>query len=329
MALRTVVTYHLERPEGTPAETALAAVLEQVRLADQLGYDAAWFAEHHFGSHHSCMPTPLLLATYVAAQTQQIRVGTSVICLPLHHPVDVAEQVAVADVLTKGRLSIGFGSGSAPTDFAVFGSEQATRHARFEEQLNIVLRCWSGEPFTFQGQYYELERIVCVPRPVQAAAGLAWLAASSEPTAALAGKLGLGLQLPRGRPAAAYRPIVDAYRAAWSASGHPADAGQVSIARCLYVGESDEQALAVTASATRAFARRWSPTFDAALPPRELVDRLHFCVGGPDTVVRHLADLRETTGLSHLSIQPTWEDLPTAQGSASLQRFAALVRPRL
>jgi alkanesulfonate monooxygenase SsuD/methylene tetrahydromethanopterin reductase-like flavin-dependent oxidoreductase (luciferase family) len=325
---RTIVTYHLETSEPVAPAEALGPVLEQVRLADSLGYDGAWFAEHHFGGHRSIMPAPLLLAVYVAAQTRQLQAGTSVICLPLHHPVAVAEQVAVADVLSGGRMSIGFGSGSAPSDFAVFGSDQESRHARFEEQLAIVERCWSGEPFDFSGSYYQMRQVACVPRPLQEPARLAWIAASSEPTARLAGQLGFGLQLPRGRAPAAYVPLIAAYRQEWTSAGHPAGAERISIARCLYAGSSDDDAWLTAAEATRRFAQRWLPAA-ADLPGPELLGRLQFCVGGPTTVRRQLQELHQATGFTHLSMQPVWENLPAEAACASLRRFAEEVQPDL
>lgn len=323
--LPTVVTYHVERPGDASAERTIALVLEQVTQAEALGYTGAWFAEHHFGGHRGVLPAPLGMAAYVAGRTQRLRVGTSIICLPLHHPVTIAEQVALVDLLSGGRLDAGFGSGSAPADFAVFGVAHAERHARFDEALAILAHCWSGEPFDYEGQFYQVRQLAVTPRPVQPNGQLAWLAASSEPTARLAGRLGYGLQLPRGRPAAAYAPIVAAYREEWERAGQPADGQRISIARCLYLGESDEEALRTVAEATRAFARRWSPALAEAPTTRELVAGMHFCVGGPDTVAAHLRELRHVTGLTHLSLQPTWEDLPQAAALASLRRYAELM----
>ena len=107
----------------------------------------AWFAEHHAHAHHGHLPTPLLFALHLAGRTRQIRLGTAIVCLNLHHPLDVAEQVAVADVLTGGRLAAGFGSGSTPEEFRLFGlaeADEAERHARFEEPLRIIRSAWGG-----------------------------------------------------------------------------------------------------------------------------------------------------------------------------------------
>jgi alkanesulfonate monooxygenase SsuD/methylene tetrahydromethanopterin reductase-like flavin-dependent oxidoreductase (luciferase family) len=328
--LPTVITYHVERNNEEPPAAVLAAVLQQVRLAETLGYTGAWFAEHHFGSQRGVLPSPLLLATHVAAQTQRLRVGTSIICLPLHHPINVAEDVAVADLLSGGRLDIGFGSGSSPADFAIFGSSQPERHARFDEALELLRHCWSGETFDFTGRYYQMQQVRCTPIPQQTPAEFVWLAASSPPTAQLAGRLGYGLQLPRGRSAHDYVPIIAAYRDAWQDAGHPADRCQrVSIARCLYVGADDGDALRTVEAATRRFAQRGPAAIAGSPAIGELLERLHFCVGGPARVLDHLRELRAVTGLTHLSMQPTWESLPADATCASLRRFAELVAPEL
>jgi alkanesulfonate monooxygenase SsuD/methylene tetrahydromethanopterin reductase-like flavin-dependent oxidoreductase (luciferase family) len=328
--LPTVITDHVERNSEEPPAAVLSAVLQQVELAETLGYNGAWFAEHHFGSQRGVMPSPLLLATFIAARTRRLRVGTSIICLPLHHPVNVAEDVAVADLLSGGRLDVGFGSGSSAADFAVFGSDQAERHARFEEALQVLQKCWDGTPVDHQGRFYQVQAARCVPTPHQAPGDMVWLAASSEPTARLAGRLGFGLQLPRGRPAQAYVPIITAYREEWQQAGHSAGRRQrVSIARCLYVGIDDREALRTVEAATRRFAQHGPSAIPGTPDIRELVDRLQFCVGGPETVLAHVTELREVTGLTHLSMQPTWENLPAEATSASLRRYAELVAPRL
>lgn len=327
MGYRAVVTYHVEEHGGREAPAVFAEIFEQVALADALGFEALWLAEHHFGVHQSFAAQPLMLALAAALRTRRLAVGTSLIVLPLHHPLAVAEQLATLDALTGGRLSVGFGSGSAPAEFAGFGLDLTPeeRYGHFREALEVLELAWGGEPFRYDGAFYRVPETRLTPRPSRPLREVAWLGAMSSPTAALAGALGYGLQLPRGRPAAAYAPIVAAYREEWERAGQPADGQRISIARCLYLGESDEEALRTTADATRAFARRWSPALAEAPTTRELVAGMHFCVGGPDTVAAHLRELRQVTGLTHLSLQPTWEDLPQEAALASLRRYAELM----
>src|SRR2546423_8405493 len=120
-AMQFALTYHVEAPRTTPSSEAYAEVIRQVELADRLGFDYAWFSEHHAHAHFGHLPAPLLLALHLAGRTQQIKLGTAIICLNLHHPLAVAEQVAVADVLSSGRMSVGFGSGSTPEEVGIFG----------------------------------------------------------------------------------------------------------------------------------------------------------------------------------------------------------------
>ena len=92
-----------------------------VRLADDLGVRYAWFAEHHAHVHHGHMPAPLLMALHLAGQSRHIHLGTAIICVDLHHPLEIAEQVAVADLLSGGRIEAGFGSGCTPDEAGIFG----------------------------------------------------------------------------------------------------------------------------------------------------------------------------------------------------------------
>ena len=126
------LTDHLEGPRDQSSSGIFDELTELIQLADRLGVDYAWFTEHHAHAHWGHLPTPLLFALHLAGQTREIRLGTAIICLNLHHPLDVAEQVAVADVLTKGRMAVGFGSGSTPEEFRLFGLPETgrTRTAR-------------------------------------------------------------------------------------------------------------------------------------------------------------------------------------------------------
>src|SRR5271163_3879484 len=142
------LTDHLEGPRERPSAAIFDEVTDLVRLADELGVQYAWFTEHHAHAHHGHLPTPLLYALHLAGQTRRIRLGTAIICLNLHHPLDVAEQVAVADVLTKGRMAVGFGSGSTPEEFGLFGqaeTDEQERHTRFAEALRIIRSAWSED----------------------------------------------------------------------------------------------------------------------------------------------------------------------------------------
>lgn len=331
--LRYVLTSHVEEHLGRPASTTYNELFEQIALVETLGFDTVWLAEHHFGAQAGMVSQPLHVALAAALRTPRLNVGTSLIVLPLHHPLLVAEELATLELLTEGRLSIGFGSGSAPFEFAgfdaPFNGEQ--RHPRFREALEILERAWSGESFSHEGRFFTIGESHLVPCPSRALRDFAWLGAMSKETAALAGEFGYGLQLPRGQSAEHYAPTIAAFREAMQARWG-ADAGpRLAIARCIYVGDDDEQAVAESGAAIVRFyehskyADKTKPTPSVA----ELIARQHFIVGGAEKCAQEVATLVAATGLTHLSVQPTWEGLSQAHTLASLRRFGERVMPRV
>ena len=330
---RFVLTSHVEEHLSRPAATTYREIFEQTELADRLGFDALWLAEHHFGAQSGMVSQPLMVALAAAMRTTRIDVGTSLVVLPLHHPMEIAEQIATLDTLTEGRLSIGFGSGSAPFEFAGFDApfDAPQRHGRFREALEVLEAAWSGEPFSHEGAQFRVGEVRLVPRPVRPLREIAWVGAMSEQSAALAGEFGYGLQLPRGHGADHYANVLEAYRSALRGHWGPDVPERIAIARCVYVGADDASAVEEAgASITRFYASAKSTPKDQPIPPvEELIERMHFVVGGPERCARELADFAAATGLTHVSVQPTWVGLPHAASLASLRRLGEAVMPRI
>jgi alkanesulfonate monooxygenase SsuD/methylene tetrahydromethanopterin reductase-like flavin-dependent oxidoreductase (luciferase family) len=329
--LRFVLTSHVEEHDNRPAAATYREIFEQTELADRLGFDALWLAEHHFGAQSGMVSQPLMVALAAALRTTRINVGTSLVVLPLHHPIAIAEQIATLDTLTDGRLSIGFGSGSAPFEFAGFDApfDAPQRHGRFRESLDVLEAAWSGEPFSHAGQQFRVGEIRLVPRPVRPLREIAWVGAMSEQSAALAGEFGYGLQLPRGHGAEHYAPVLAAYRTALRGHWGPDAPERIAIARCVFVGADDVSAVAESGpSITRFYASAKTTPKDQPIPPiDDLIARMHFIVGGPDRCAREIADFAAATGITHVSIQPTWVGLPHATSMASLRRLGQDVMP--
>ncbi|MFI5269890.1 MAG: LLM class flavin-dependent oxidoreductase [Chloroflexota bacterium] len=141
--------------------------IEQVELAEELGYSCAWITEHHFDDYGGMLPSPQLLIASLAQRTSHIRLGTSVSLLPMHQPVRIAEDMAVLDVLTNGRIEVGVGSGMAQTRYGVFGIDPADVRARLEEGVDVLVRAWTHEQFLWDGRFVHCPTPVTVrPRPV-------------------------------------------------------------------------------------------------------------------------------------------------------------------
>ncbi len=327
--MRVALMYHGEGPLARPSAEVYTELFDQAALAESLGFEAIWFAEHHFTFHNGHVPSPLLMALATALRLKRIRVGTAVVCLPLHNPLEVAEQAAMVDVISAGRLVLGVGSGSSPAEFASLEIPMESRRPRFREGIDILLRAWTAEPFSHTSDTFQIPQTRVVPKPIQEPRDLLWVAAASEHSASVAGEVGCGLMLPRGRTVDDYHTALNAHRTVLRERGYnPASVPQ-GIARCVYVGESEAAAKRDTEDAVMSFHKRFvlhgkppegpMPSYD------EIVKGTHMTIGDAAHVREELVEFGKTTGISHLSIQPTWEYLDPALVNASLRRFGEAV----
>lgn len=325
------LTDHLEGPADGSAEV-FAEVADLVRLADRLGVRYAWFSEHHAHAHFGHLPAPLLFALHLAGQTRQIRLGTAVVCLNLHHPLAVAEQVAVADVLSGGRLAVGFGSGSTPEEFGLFGlpvTGEDERHERFEEGLRVIRSAWTGCHTGRKPRYFPVPGHRFLPAPAPDLPGRCWLAVNSVGAARIAGKLGFNVLFSHLRTPEQYRQYRTAYR---SFGGE----GLLAANRPVFVGPDDATAIAAAEPALRTLWRRFRSEgkIPAGTPepfdPAELCGHpLNFLVGGPETVARQLRGLREEVPFDVANVEVRWAGLTHEQVCDSLRRLMEDVVPRL
>ena len=159
--------------------TIYARALERIEIIDRTGYDAVWLAEHHFSSFSVC-PSVHMVGTLAAARTHRLRIGTAVSLAPFYHPLRLAEEVALLDVLSGGRVNWGAGRGFARVEFTAFGVPPEESASRFRETVEIVLRAWSDERLSFSGQHFRFDDVEVLPKPAQLPHPPVWMAASSE-----------------------------------------------------------------------------------------------------------------------------------------------------
>jgi alkanesulfonate monooxygenase SsuD/methylene tetrahydromethanopterin reductase-like flavin-dependent oxidoreductase (luciferase family) len=133
-------------------------LLAQIELGEALGFDTVWLGELHFSRAFSILADPLLVLAAAAQRTTRIRLGTAVTLLPLHNPVKIAEEAAVADILSTGRLEFGVGRGTAPIHYAGYDVAQEESRERFEEALDFIVQAWTQPQFSFQGKYFRTPR---------------------------------------------------------------------------------------------------------------------------------------------------------------------------
>ena len=140
----------LERPTGKDDAQIYAESLEQIRVGEDLGFDSVWLAEHRFTAYGE-MPDTMVFAAAAAAVTTRVRIGTAVVVLPFHNPIRLAEQVAMVDVLSGGRLDFGVGRGYQAGEYRGFNIPMDESRTRFEEVLDICVGLWTQDGFSFDG----------------------------------------------------------------------------------------------------------------------------------------------------------------------------------
>ncbi len=171
-----------------------AEMLEEVSMADQMGFDSAWLSEHHFLEDGYC-PSLLLTAAAIAAKTKNIRIGTGVLLMPLHDPIRVAEDAAVADLISDGRIILGIGLGYRQEEFDGFGRTLKQRRGRMEESIEILTKSWADDAFSLDGKHYQLDNVNVTPKPVQQPIPI-WIGAFTEPAIRRAARIGAPLYVP-------------------------------------------------------------------------------------------------------------------------------------
>jgi alkanesulfonate monooxygenase SsuD/methylene tetrahydromethanopterin reductase-like flavin-dependent oxidoreductase (luciferase family) len=163
--------------------------IEEAILAERLGFDNVWASEHHF-SPDQWNPAPIVTLAAVATRTDRIRLGTYVLLLPLHNPVRIAEDVAVLDNISRGRVDLAVGAGSAPAEFHTLGVPMNQRMARTYEALTIIERCFREDEFSHRGKYYDFPNVRMTSKPAQAGGPPIWVSAMGQQSAAIAGRRG-------------------------------------------------------------------------------------------------------------------------------------------
>jgi putative FMN-dependent luciferase-like monooxygenase len=301
----------------------------QISAAERLGFDIAWVAQHHFHPDEGGLPAPLVFLAQVAARTERIRLGTGVITLPMEHPVRVAEDTAVLDLLSGGRLEVGFGSGGTPSSFAAFGQDSEKRNDIFARYLRVVLDGWAGRGLG-PGENVLYPGAPDLARRV-------WQATFSEGGGVRAGTAGDGLMLsrtqprPPGQPQARLwdiqQPIVNAY---W----HNLRAGvapRILASRSVFVTDRRADAWAIAkVGLTRAMA--FQRSIGNSVPEGSLesiVSAYDMHIGTPEDVIHSLGADAVVAGATHVAVQAHSADPPHESLLRSLELIKHEVAPAL
>jgi alkanesulfonate monooxygenase SsuD/methylene tetrahydromethanopterin reductase-like flavin-dependent oxidoreductase (luciferase family) len=344
------VFHECHRPRSYSETDAFDEIFAHAEAAERYGFDAIWLAEIHFSPTRSVLAAPLVIAAALAARTTRLKIGTAVHVLPLSNPLRTAEEAATVDHISHGRFEFGIGRSGIPTSYERFGVPYAESRDRMLEQLEIIIKAWTEESFSYQGTYFSYENVNLIPKPYQKPHPPVRVAVNSPDTFALAGRKGwpIFVAVRLGSLEELIEPL-DEYRAAWREAGHPGR-GSVSLRVPIFVAPTKEEALAIPRDSTMAFYRYLgerlvdsaSSSGARAIEGRaergarlgaityEEAQRDKLAYGTPEQVIDRLQQLRESLGLSGILAEMNCgHQVPNQHILSSMRLFMEKVAPAL
>jgi alkanesulfonate monooxygenase SsuD/methylene tetrahydromethanopterin reductase-like flavin-dependent oxidoreductase (luciferase family) len=335
---------HIEDIPGTPTHRLFQDRLALVKLADEAGFTSFHLAEHH-GSSLCLAPSQEIFIAAASQVTETIRLGPMVKLLPLHHPVQIIEDMCVIDQLTGGRLDFGVGRGVAPVEHAWFGSRWTESRERFEDTLGILCNAFeTGEISSAGSVYHDFPTAPLATKPFQDPIPF-WYPGNPV----TAGRHGMSLMCAGGVPQASY----DAYVENWERHRDdtlrldgPDSRPHIGLAMILAIAPTEKEALAISRRGVDGLIRRTKQihTYDhlvlseaeceRAIAPLNVIlasieETIAAGAGVPEQITERLATVLETGLVDHISLQVPTGDMTYGEARRTVELFAAEVKPVL
>jgi alkanesulfonate monooxygenase SsuD/methylene tetrahydromethanopterin reductase-like flavin-dependent oxidoreductase (luciferase family) len=329
------------READKPAAQVFSEVAEQTRLADELGYTVAWFAEHHFSNYCLCA-SPLMMVAHCAAMTKQIRLGTAVVVLPLYNPARLAAEVATADALSNGRLMLGIGAGYQPYEFERFGVDISQNFTMTDEFCEILDRALTRDFFSFEGRHYRMPETHIPVRTVQKSIPI-YVAGHTQAMFRSAARRGYRV-LTSGRVggvkllAEQYADIVAAY----AAENVPLSRAHITLNRFAHITESREDGMRFAENARyqsrlasslrrRKEVMQGTVLVDVPFPDEPPLETIYddLLIGDVDTVAEKLVSEIRASNPVHVCFSFKVGATPHKAAMRSMERMMTEVKPKV
>ncbi len=302
------------RDRSVPLEDVYTRALDRIEVMDRTGYDAVWLAEHHFSGYSVC-PSVHVMGAHVAGRTQNLRIGMAVTLAAFYHPLRIAEEIALLDVLTGGRVNWGAGRGFDPREFEVFGVPPEESAERFREAVEIVLAAWTNERLSYEGRFHRYTDVEVLPKPYQRPHPPTWVAATSPSAIAWAAERGYTILMdPHSSHPHITRKLL-AYQEGLEKAGHPVEGRQIPVGRLVAVADTDAEAEAIARRGAKWTAGAYLPkeALAAFREDRKEIDPVDHYLrdvvihGSPERVIDTLQRLEEEMPLDYLLLSPLSE----------------------
>lgn len=311
-------------PPGTDVSQEIPKLVEQVQAVRELGFNSIWVLQHYLGNLPTLQPIPLLARLAEAAGP--LTLGTNIIILPLHHPVQVAEEMATLDHITGGNTILGVGMGYRQNEFDAFGVPLSQRVGRFREAIQVIRGLWTGKPFSFEGRYFQVkEQTIGLP-PVQPGGPPIWIGAAMEKAVLRAAEIGDAWIIPHDAKTKRVKGLLESYRQELKRLGKNLDR-PYPLFRELCLHRDPAAAYAegkhYVAIESQAYAQYGLPWLEERL--EDLIQKAYlFC--DPETCVQRLKELA-SFGITEVIVRCQWSGIPQDSVLRSLRLFAEEVMP--
>lgn len=334
--IANAIRNHPDRPYRL--EDVYRDYIGDATLAEELGFDFSWYGEHRM-TRCQWTPSPLTVCAWVAARTERLRVGPQVLCLPFHNPLRVAEDVAVIDLMSNGRLDLGVGVGSQFEEFRTFGINPKERNERSWESIDFIRRCFTSEgTFSHKGKYYEFPEVTMTTKPSQPDLPI-WWGGMGPRNLTRAAERGFHLM------AGGSKEGSNAYDTALSAAGRDPAAFNIGPMTFTCIADTEEQAWDACLEGIHYFINfyRLRRDLNGKLPgpgaeiTRETIRENNLkisgsfalAVGNPDQVARHFEKIKdgEAGRITHIVCSPRHAGMSNEAAHRTLRYFSRYVMP--
>jgi natural product biosynthesis luciferase-like monooxygenase protein len=317
--------------------------------SEALGFDSLWANEHHFDPYGGIIPSPPTILAALSQRTTRVRLGTSIVVLPLHSPIEIAEQLAMVDLMSNGRVEFGIGRGFVEFDYDRLGMPRADSQERMREQLEVILKAWSGQPFTHKGKFYSYDELEVWPRPEQRPHPPVWLSCSQTPSSfEWAGRMGYSILTVAYRSVQTLIDNGKIYRDAWAKAGHPAGQWRMATHYHCILAEKTSEAREIARKAWRRYTEATTHTLERlrgdvdslkdpiraaamrdALDVDKMADELRVIACTPDEAVTLLERAQDAMGFTQCDCTFFFGGITHEQAKRSLRLFGEHVIPKL
>jgi alkanesulfonate monooxygenase SsuD/methylene tetrahydromethanopterin reductase-like flavin-dependent oxidoreductase (luciferase family) len=299
-------------------------VLEQAVRAEEMNFDGVWFTEHHFSDFGIC-PSPAVLLSAISQRTNRIRLGVGVSVLPLHNPLRIAEDYALVDLLSNGRLDLGLGSGYSQKEFDGYHIPLEDKAQRLNESLEVIRKAWSGKHFSHQGNFFQYDEIKLNVQTIQTPFPPNWIATSSEKGATHVASMGSNfMALGFGKTKDELAKLIETYKIEYQKAGHGnPNQLDIPVAFHVHVGETLAEAEANAKGPYQLFMNTVS---GKNISYEVLKKNLNPIIGSPDEVIKQIQSYQEI-GVTNLMAVLNFGGLEHHKVLSSMELFGKYVIP--